>query len=43
MQKKQITRIIAVTLVVAVVAILVLHLGGSFLGMVRAHLSGAGM
>jgi hypothetical protein len=42
MQKKQLTRIIVITVAVIVIALLAMHLGASFLDIAGSHLSGAG-
>lgn len=42
MQGKKLFRGIAIGIAVVVVALLALHLGGSFMGMVSRHLSGMG-
>jgi len=42
MQKQKLVKGIAIGFAVIVVALLVVHLGGAFMGMLSSHLSGMG-
>jgi hypothetical protein len=43
MRQKKILKVIVITVIVLALVMVTLHLGGSFLGIVKAHLSGAGI